>query len=70
MGQMFSSEEELSQVKDVIGSVLYDAMVDGGAVPDLRVVHPLILTSDDGSFVSQGRLQAQLQQVNQIRLET
>ncbi|KAA8583548.1 hypothetical protein FQN60_014756 [Etheostoma spectabile] len=37
MGQLFSSEEELSQVKDAIGSLLYDAMLEGDAIPDLRL---------------------------------
>ncbi|XP_061601012.1 uncharacterized protein LOC133463473 [Cololabis saira] len=63
MGQLFSSEEDVSQVKAVIGSILYDAMVEGDAVPDLRVVHPLILASHEESMVSQGRLQQQLQQL-------
>ncbi|XP_036980697.1 uncharacterized protein LOC119034087 isoform X2 [Acanthopagrus latus] len=64
MGQLFSSEEELSQVKDAIGSFLYDAMLEGGAVPDLRVVHPLLLaTSQGGSFDSRAGLQEQLQQL-------
>lgn len=61
MGQLFSTEE-LSQVREAIGSLLYDAMLEGGAVPDLGVVHPLLLTSHDESFDS--RLQEQLQQVN------
>ncbi|XP_030604179.1 uncharacterized protein LOC115793372 [Archocentrus centrarchus] len=63
MGQLFSSEEELSQMKDAIGSLLYDAMLQGGAVPDLGVVHPLLLANHDDSSVSQDRLQEQLQQL-------
>ncbi|XP_005733790.1 uncharacterized protein LOC102210734 [Pundamilia nyererei] len=63
MGQLFSTEEEISQVKDAIGSLLYDAMLEGGAVPDLGVVHPLLLASHDDSSVSQDRLQEQLQQL-------
>lgn len=66
MGQLFSSEEELSQVKDAIGSLLYDAMLEGGAVPSLRVVHPLHLANHDESFDSRTGLQEQLQQVNKI----
>lgn len=66
MGQLFSTEEEISQVKDAIGSLLYDAMLEGGAVPDLRVVHPLLLASHDDSSVSQDRLQEQLQQVKEL----
>lgn len=63
MGQLFSTEEEISQVKDAIGSLLYDAMLEGGEVPDLGVVHPLLLASRDDSSVSQDRLQEQLQQL-------
>ncbi|XP_030296749.1 uncharacterized protein LOC115596095 isoform X2 [Sparus aurata] len=63
MGQLFSSEEEQSQVKDAIGSFLYDAMLEGGAVPDLRVVHPLLLANQGGSFDSRAGLQKQLQQL-------
>ncbi|XP_022608695.1 uncharacterized protein LOC111227463 isoform X1 [Seriola dumerili] len=63
MGQMFSSEEELSQVKDAVGSVLYNAMLEGGAVPDLGVVHPLLLANRDESLDSRAHLQEQLQQL-------
>ncbi|XP_070833810.1 uncharacterized protein [Chaetodon trifascialis] len=63
MGQLFSSEEELSQVKDAIGSLLYDAMLEGGAVPDLEVVHPRFLANHDESSDAQARLQEQLQQL-------
>lgn len=66
MGQLFSSEEEQPQVKDAIGSFLYDAMLEGGSVPDLRVVHPLLLANQGGSFDSRAGLQKQLQQVNEI----
>ncbi|XP_069000384.1 uncharacterized protein [Embiotoca jacksoni] len=63
MGQLLSSEEQLSQTKDAVGSVLYDAMLEGGAVPDLAVVHPLLLANQGDSCVSQARLQEQLQQL-------
>ncbi|XP_041803954.1 uncharacterized protein LOC121614209 isoform X2 [Chelmon rostratus] len=63
MGQLVSSEEELSQVKAAIGSLLYDAMLEGGAVPELGVVHPLLLANHDESSDSQARLQEQLQQL-------
>ncbi|XP_032396407.1 uncharacterized protein LOC116704852 isoform X2 [Etheostoma spectabile] len=64
MGQLFSSEEELSQVKDAIGSLLYDAMLEGDAIPDLRVLHPLLLANHDESLDSQAAsLQEQLQQL-------
>lgn len=66
MGQLFSSEEELSQAKDAIGALLYDAMLEGGAVPDLGVVHPLLLANHDDSSVSQDGLQEQLHQVNEL----
>nr|XP_020494702.1 uncharacterized protein LOC109987809 isoform X3 [Labrus bergylta] len=60
MGQLFSSEGELSLVNDAIGSLLYNAMLEGGAVPDLGVVHPLLLASHGAD--SQGRLREQLRQ--------
>lgn len=67
MGQVFSTEEELSHAKETIGSLLYDAMLEGGAVPDLGVVHPLLLTNRDESPDSRpDRLQEQLQQVHTI----
>ncbi|XP_047458122.1 uncharacterized protein LOC125018354 [Mugil cephalus] len=62
MGQLLSSEEDFSQVKDVIGSLLYDAMLEGGAVPELGVVHPLLLANHD---VSQAHLQEQLHQLQE-----
>lgn len=64
MGQLLSSEEELSQVKDAIGSLLYKAMLEGGAVPDLGVVHPFLLANHDESVDSQARLKEHLRQVN------
>lgn len=63
MGQLFSSEEELSQVKDAMGFVLYDAMLEGGALPDLGVVHPLLLSNHGESFDSRAGLQEQLKQL-------
>lgn len=66
MGQAFSSEEELSQVKDAVGSVLFNAMTEGGALPDLGVVHPRLLTSHDESSDNHDHLQEQLQQVNKM----
>lgn len=66
MGQLFSSEEELSQLKDVIGSLIYNAMLEGGAVPNLEVVHPLLLADHDKNSDSRAHLQEQLKQVNKI----
>ncbi|KAM6915888.1 uncharacterized protein FYW49_008990 [Xenentodon cancila] len=63
MGQLFSSEEHVCQLKAVIGSILYDAMLHGDAVADLRLVHPLTLAGHEESAVSQSRLQEQLQQL-------
>nr|XP_046258811.1 uncharacterized protein LOC124066468 isoform X2 [Scatophagus argus] len=63
MGQLLSTEEELSQVKNAIGSLLYDTMLEGGAIPDLRVVHPVLLANHDESFDSSACLQEQLQQL-------
>ncbi|XP_010741489.3 uncharacterized protein LOC104928834 isoform X1 [Larimichthys crocea] len=63
MGQLQSSEEELSQVKDAIGSLLYDAMLEAGAVPHLGVVHPVLLANHDERFNSRAGLQEQLQQL-------
>ncbi|XP_023130371.2 uncharacterized protein LOC111571451 [Amphiprion ocellaris] len=63
MGQLFSSEEELSQAKDAIGSILYDAMLEGGAIPDLGVVHPVLLANHNEGFATQASLQEQLKQL-------
>lgn len=63
MGQLFSTEEELSQVRDVIGAFLYDAMLDAGAVPNLRVVHPRLLASDSDGSQSGPSMQEQMQQL-------
>lgn len=64
MGQLVSSEEELSEVKDALGSLLYDAMLEGEAISNLRVVHPLLLANHNQSFDSRAGLQEQLKQVN------
>ncbi|CAG00276.1 unnamed protein product [Tetraodon nigroviridis] len=37
MGQVFSTETERSQLKEAVGSALYDAMLEGDAVPDLEL---------------------------------
>ncbi|KAF7655028.1 hypothetical protein LDENG_00061730 [Lucifuga dentata] len=63
MGQLFSSEEELSQAKEAIGSLLHNAMLEGGAIPDLGVIHPLLLPNQNESLDSRTRLQVQLQQL-------
>ncbi|XP_017283838.1 uncharacterized protein LOC108243109 [Kryptolebias marmoratus] len=63
MGQLLSSEEQLPQMKEALGSVIHDAMLEGGAVPDLRVVHPLLLANQKENAVSQARLQEHLQQL-------
>ena len=63
MGQLLSAEEDSSQVERRIGSVLYDAMLAGGAVPELEVVHPVPLANQDEGFESRARLQELLQQV-------
>lgn len=63
MGQLLSSEEHLPQLKEALGSVIYEAMLAGEAVPDLRVVHPLLLTNQNQNADSQIRLQEHLQQV-------
>lgn len=57
MGQLFSTEEELSGARDVIGACLYDAMLEAGAVPNLRVVHPLLLGSDSDAPSIQEQMQ-------------
>lgn len=66
MGQLLSSEEEFSQVKDEIGSLLYHGMLEGEALPNLAVVHPLRLASHDEMVDSGARLQEQLRQVNDM----
>ncbi|KAM7408386.1 hypothetical protein PAMA_002213 [Pampus argenteus] len=63
MGQLFSSEEELSDMKNAIGHLLYDAMLEGEAVPHLGVVHPRLLTDHNEDFDSRAGLQEQLQQL-------
>ncbi|XP_034464309.1 uncharacterized protein LOC117775341 [Hippoglossus hippoglossus] len=63
MGQLFSSDEECSQVKDALGSLLFGAMLEGGAVPDLGVVHPLLLANHQEGFDPQDRLQQQLREL-------
>ncbi|XP_067370155.1 uncharacterized protein [Channa argus] len=63
MGQLLSTEEELSEVKGALGSLLYDAMLEGGAVPDLRVAHPFLLANHNESFESQTCLKEQLKQL-------
>ncbi|XP_061767269.1 uncharacterized protein LOC133559476 [Nerophis ophidion] len=61
MGQLLSSEEDLSKVKQAVGSLLYQRMLEGGAIPELGVVHPLLLTSQDED--SKSRLQEELLQL-------
>ncbi|XP_054655610.1 uncharacterized protein LOC129194417 [Dunckerocampus dactyliophorus] len=61
MGQLLSSEEDLSRIKRAIGALLYRTMLVGGAIPDLGVVHPLLLTNQDEDCRS--RLQEQLLQL-------
>ncbi|KAK7902115.1 hypothetical protein WMY93_018884 [Mugilogobius chulae] len=63
MGQLFSSEEELSRAQDVIGAILFDAMLDAGAVPNLRVVHPLLLANDVNGSQTGPSIQEQMQQL-------
>ncbi|XP_033835611.1 uncharacterized protein LOC117382518 [Periophthalmus magnuspinnatus] len=63
MGQLFSSEEERSRARDAIGAVLFDAMLDAGAVPNLRVVHPLLLSNDDTGARPGPSIQEQMQQL-------
>ncbi|XP_015251427.1 PREDICTED: uncharacterized protein LOC107098318 isoform X3 [Cyprinodon variegatus] len=56
MGQLMSSEEELAELKETVGFVIYDAMVEQGAVPDLSVVHPLLLANQNEEYVFQEHL--------------
>lgn len=66
MGQVLSTENEVSQLKEAVGSVLYDAMLEGDAVPDLGVVHPLLLAGQDESVIPGSHLQEQLRHVNRF----
>lgn len=66
MGQVLSTENDVSQLKEAVGSVLYDAMLEGDAVPDLGVVHPLLLASQDESINPGCHLQEQLRHVNRF----
>lgn len=61
MGQLLSSEEESSQLREAIGSLFYGAILEGGAVPDLGVVHPLLGANHDHDKI---HLQEKLPQVN------
>ncbi|XP_054886035.1 uncharacterized protein LOC129360020 isoform X2 [Poeciliopsis prolifica] len=63
MGQFMSSEKELAELKTTAGSVLYGAMLEEGAVPDLAVVHPLLLANQNEDSVSQASLQEHLKQI-------
>ncbi|XP_056148119.1 uncharacterized protein LOC130123028 [Lampris incognitus] len=65
MGQLLSSSssEELSEARDWVGSLLYDAMMEGGAIPDLRVTHPVLLSRPNEGCDPGARLQEQLQQL-------
>ncbi|XP_028324963.1 uncharacterized protein LOC114477084 isoform X2 [Gouania willdenowi] len=63
MGQLLSSEEEFIQVKEAVGSLLFNAMSEGGAIPDVTVLHPFLLTNLNQGLASQDRLQQQLQQL-------
>lgn len=68
MGQVLSTENELSQLKEAVGAVLYDVMLEEDAVPDLGVVHPLLLASQDESINPGSHLQEQLRHVNRFFL--
>lgn len=68
MGQVFSTETELSQLKEAVGAVLYDAMLEGDAVPDLGVVHPLLLARQDESINPGSHLQEHLHRVTRFLL--
>ncbi|XP_037127935.1 uncharacterized protein LOC119134872 isoform X2 [Syngnathus acus] len=62
MGQLLSSEEEISGVKHAIGNLLYRTMLEGGAVRNLRVVNPLLLANhneDPGACFQAQMLQLQ-----------
>ncbi|MEQ2308548.1 hypothetical protein AMECASPLE_029273 [Ameca splendens] len=63
MGQLISSEEELADLKKTVGFVIYDAMVEGGATPDISVVPPLLLANQNEDSVSQAYLHEHLQQI-------
>lgn len=68
MGQVWSTENDVSQLKEAVGCALYDAMLEGDAVPDLGVVHPLLLASQDESINPGSHLQEQLRHVNRFFL--
>lgn len=56
MGQQLSSA-----LAQVIGTILFNAMLEAGAVPNLNVTHPLLLNSDRGN--SGPSFQEQMQQL-------
>lgn len=63
MGQLFSTQEELSEARDAVGAFLYNVMLDAGAVPNLRVVHPLLLGNGSDGPQSGPTIQEQMQQL-------
>lgn len=63
MGQLMSNEAEAAELKKTAGCVIYDAMVEGGAAPDLAVVHPVLLANQNEDSGSQACLQAHLKQI-------
>ncbi|XP_053730594.1 uncharacterized protein LOC128764662 isoform X2 [Synchiropus splendidus] len=49
MGQLFSSETDVAGAREAIGSLLYQAMQQEGAVARLAVDYPLLLEPHEGS---------------------
>ena len=61
MGQLVSSPGERSEAQSALGSLLYDAMLEQGALPDLGVDHSFL--GNPESKESQAHLQAHLQEL-------
>ncbi|XP_067092582.1 uncharacterized protein [Osmerus mordax] len=61
MGQLVSSAGERSEAQSALGSLLYNAMLEQGALPDLGVDHSFL--GNPESKESQAHLQAHLQEL-------
>ncbi|XP_036842495.1 uncharacterized protein LOC110530352 isoform X1 [Oncorhynchus mykiss] len=61
MGQLLASEKEQSEAQVAIGSLLYSAMLEAGALPDVAVDHYLLANPE--SLDSRAHLQDHLRQL-------
>lgn len=61
MGQLLSSSEEQFEAQSAIGSLLYNAMLEAGALPDLGVDHSFLANPENRD--SQAHIQEHLRQL-------